>query len=135
MSLPNAVDQLLSIEALIRLGLFCVVGGVDQYAQWLQSLGQSTLHGYIIHCFIPIVPLQSRPFTSFYPWRAVQVCVASGKLIKDLSTAVCCKTCKQYTSSAERQDKDICAMCHSALPLGPSMSLMTSLSYLDTEME
>ena len=65
----------------------------------------------------------------------VQVCVASGKLIKDMSTAVCCKTCKQYTSYAERQDKDICALCHTQLPLGSSTSLMTSLSYLDTDME
>ena len=64
-----------------------------------------------------------------------QVCVASGKLIKDLASAVCCKTCKQYTSSAERQEKDICALCHTPLSVGPASSLTTSVSYLDTEME
>ena len=65
----------------------------------------------------------------------IQVCVASGKLIKDKSSAVCCKTCRQYTSSSERQNKDICAMCHSALPLASSPSIITSMSYLDTDME
>ncbi|KAL0027242.1 hypothetical protein WJX77_006308 [Trebouxia sp. C0004] len=64
-----------------------------------------------------------------------EVCVASGKLIKGMSTAVCCQTCKQYTSYAEREDMDICALCHTQLPLGSSTSLLTNLSYLDTDMK
>lgn len=65
----------------------------------------------------------------------VQVCVASGKMIKAKSSAICCKICKQFTSVAELQEKDICAMCHSPLPLGPSPSIMTSPSYIDAYME
>lgn len=65
----------------------------------------------------------------------MQVCVASGKVIKHRSSAICCKTCKQFTSAAEQQENGICAMCHSPLPLGPSPSIRPSMSYIGEDME
>ena len=46
----------------------------------------------------------------------LQVCVASGRTIKDISKAVQCKTCKHFSLISHITGTEVCALCHSLLP-------------------
>lgn len=45
----------------------------------------------------------------------LQVCVASGRIIKD-NSSVRCKTCKHSMISSEIRNRTTCPLCHAMLP-------------------
>ena len=47
--------------------------------------------------------------------RPPQVCIASGRIIKD-SSCVRCKTCKHTMISSEIRSRTTCPLCHAMLP-------------------
>ncbi|KAK9804414.1 hypothetical protein WJX72_011599 [[Myrmecia] bisecta] len=59
-----------------------------------------------------------------------EVCVASGKIVREVQGAVRCKACKHYSIQAELKGLTICALCHTPLvmPAQPASPLSSSLS-------
>ncbi len=45
----------------------------------------------------------------------VQVCVASGRIVRD-GNVVRCRTCKHLSITHELRGNTVCPLCHSALP-------------------